>query len=140
MSIKQSVHCIQHLIHVTIFKSLVIKGKPSPTQGAEDFRLLADEGLTHPIEKKCPKALEGLGALIIFLVKDGRDRTYFTLSSRRSGNFGMAPGWVQTKALTSTASLWASFTGIPARMAAANDPVKLSPAPTVSTTSTMGVG
>lgn len=72
MSIKQSVHCIQHLIHVTIFKSLVIKGKPSPTQGAEDFRLLADEGLTHPIEKKCPKALEGLGALIIFLVKDGR--------------------------------------------------------------------
>ena len=65
---------------------------------------------------------------------------YFTLLSRLSGNFGMAPGCVQTKALTSTASLWASLMGIPARMAEAKEPVKLSPAPTVSSTSTFGVG
>lgn len=51
---------------------------------------------------------------------------------------GMAPGWVQTKALTSTASLWASATLLPSRIEAQNEPVNESPAPTVSVTSTTG--
>ena len=52
----------------------------------------------------------------------------------------MAPFCVQTKAETLTASAWASWMGLPFRMAAQNEPVKESPAPTVSATSTFGVG
>jgi hypothetical protein len=39
----------------------------------------------------------------------------------------MAPFWVQTKADTSTAFLWASCTGLPLMMAAQKEPVKESP-------------
>ena len=52
---------------------------------------------------------------------------------------GIAPFCVHTKALTSTASLWASFTDLPLSIAAQKEPVKESPAPTVSATSTLGV-
>ena len=47
---------------------------------------------------------------------------------------GIAPLRVQTKALTLTANSWAMCTGLPFRMAAQNEPVNESPAPTVSAT------
>ena len=53
---------------------------------------------------------------------------------------GMAPGWVQTKALTSTASLWASATLLPSRIEAQNEPVNESPAPTVSCSGLRAIG
>ena len=52
----------------------------------------------------------------------------------------MAPFLVHTKAEVSTATLWASATLLPRRSDAMKAAVKLSPAPTVSATSTEGVG
>lgn len=52
----------------------------------------------------------------------------------------MAPFLVQTKADVCTAREWASATLLPLRIDAMNAAVKLSPAPTVSATSTFGVG
>ena len=59
---------------------------------------------------------------------------------RLSGRTGIAPFWVQTKADTSTAFLWASSTLLPRMMDEMKAAVKESPAPTVSATSTEGVG
>lgn len=56
------------------------------------------------------------------------------------GSVGMAPCCVQTNADVTTAFLWASSTDFPLRMLAMNAAVKESPAPTVSATSTLGVG
>lgn len=53
---------------------------------------------------------------------------------------GMAPFFVQTKAEVRTARLCASATDLPLRIEAMKAAVKLSPAPTVSATSTLGVG
>ena len=64
---------------------------------------------------------------------------YFTFFTS-SGNTGIAPFCVHTYALTCTARLWASATLIPSRIEAQNVPVNESPAPTVSATSTFGVG
>ena len=64
---------------------------------------------------------------------------YFVYLSKSGGSVGMAPFWVHTKADTSTAFLWASWTGLPLMMLAQNEPVNESPAPTVSATSTFGV-
>ena len=52
----------------------------------------------------------------------------------------MAPCWVQTKAEVATAQAWASATDLPLRIEAMKAAVKESPAPTVSATSTLGVG
>ena len=52
----------------------------------------------------------------------------------------MAPLWVQTNAEVATALRWASATGISLRTLAMKAAVKESPAPTVSATSTLGVG
>ena len=52
----------------------------------------------------------------------------------------MAPDWVQTYALTFTAISCASGMLAPPRSLAIKVAVKLSPAPTVSATSTLGVG
>ena len=65
--------------------------------------------------------------------------TFYPLANNSGVNVGIAPFCVQTKALTSTASLCASTTGLPLRIAAQKEPVKESPAPTVSATSTFGV-
>ena len=56
------------------------------------------------------------------------------------GRTGMAPCWVQTKAETSTAFLCASRMVFPKSICATKVAVKLSPAPTVSATCTLGVG
>lgn len=53
---------------------------------------------------------------------------------------GIAPFLVHTNADVRTASEWASATLFPLSMADMNAAVKLSPAPTVSATSTLGVG
>lgn len=53
---------------------------------------------------------------------------------------GMAPFLVQTKADVRTAMEWACSTDLPFRMLAMKAAVKESPAPTVSATSTFGVG
>ena len=53
---------------------------------------------------------------------------------------GMAPFCVQTKADTLTAVWCASRMDLPRRICATNEPVKESPAPTVSATVTLGVG
>ncbi len=55
-----------------------------------------------------------------------------TLPTRLSGSFGMAPAHEHTYADVSTASLWASLSGIPLSIPATNAPVNESPAPTVS--------
>ena len=64
---------------------------------------------------------------------------YRILSLNPSGSSGIAPLCVQTYADTSTASLCASGTGFPLRMAEVKVAVKESPAPTVSATFTFGV-
>ena len=56
------------------------------------------------------------------------------------GKIGIAPFWVHTKAEVFTAMVCASVTLFPLRIEAMNAAVKLSPAPTVSATSTFGVG
>ncbi len=56
------------------------------------------------------------------------------------GSSGIAPLLEHTKADVSTASLWASGTVLPFNMPDMNDAVKESPAPTVSSTFTAGVG
>ena len=56
------------------------------------------------------------------------------------GRVGIAPFLVQTKADVCTAVEWASCTLFPLSIEAINAAVKLSPAPTVSATSTLGVG
>ena len=66
----------------------------------------------------------------------GQMRHYLVNSS---GKTGMAPFCVQTKAETFTANSCASLTLLPFKMLATNAPVKESPAPTVSATSTFGV-
>lgn len=60
--------------------------------------------------------------------------------SREAGRRGIAPACVQTNADVSTARLWAFFTLLPLRMFARKAAVNESPAPTVSSTSTTGVG
>ncbi len=57
-----------------------------------------------------------------------------------AGSTGIAPFCVHTYADVLTASAWASVTLLPLRTDAINAAVKLSPAPTVSATSTVGVG
>lgn len=59
---------------------------------------------------------------------------------REAGRIGMAPAWVQTYADVSTALVWAVFTSLPFSMLEMKAAVKESPAPTVSSTSTTGVG
>ena len=71
------------------------------------------------------------------LTKIPHGKTYAVSSA---GRMGIAPFFVHTKAEVWTASVWASATLFPFRMAAINAAVKLSPAPTVSATSTFGVG
>ena len=56
------------------------------------------------------------------------------------GSMGIAPFFVQTYAEVCTAREWASRTLLPLRIEAMKAAVKLSPAPTVSATSTLGVG
>lgn len=56
------------------------------------------------------------------------------------GRIGIAPSLVQTNADVRTAMEWASATLFPLRIEEMNAAVKLSPAPTVSATSTFGVG
>ena len=57
----------------------------------------------------------------------------------RSGNIGIAPCEVHTKALVSTAARWISSIGLRLNQPATKAAVKESPAPTVSATSTLGV-
>lgn len=57
----------------------------------------------------------------------------------RSGNTGIAPCEVHTKALVSTATRWISSIGLRLNQPATKAAVKESPAPTVSATSTLGV-
>lgn len=57
----------------------------------------------------------------------------------RSGNTGIAPCEVHTKALVSTAARWISSIGLRLNQPATKAAVKESPAPTVSATSTLGV-
>ena len=57
-----------------------------------------------------------------------------------SGSLGVAPFCVQTKAEVFTARAWASRVDFPLRRAAMKAAVNESPAPTVSATSTIGVG
>ncbi len=61
-------------------------------------------------------------------------------SVRSAGRTGIAPFFVQTNADVRTAVACASGTDLPFRMLAMNAAVKESPAPTVSATSTFGVG
>ena len=56
-----------------------------------------------------------------------------------SGNTGIAPCEVHTKALVSTAARWISSIGLRLNQPATKAAVKESPAPTVSATSTLGV-
>ena len=56
----------------------------------------------------------------------------------RSGNTGIAPCEVHTKALVSTAARWISSIGLRLNQPATKAAVKESPAPTVSATSTLG--
>lgn len=65
-------------------------------------------------------------------------RSVYSVSS--AGRIGMAPFFVQTNADVRTAREWASGTVFPLRMLAIKAAVKESPAPTVSATSTCGVG
>ena len=59
---------------------------------------------------------------------------------RSLGRIGIAPFWVQTKADVCTAHKCAPATDLPLSMLAMNAAVNESPAPTVSATSTFGVG
>lgn len=60
--------------------------------------------------------------------------------SRLAGRVGIAPACVQTNADVSTARLCAFLTLFPLRMLEMKAAVNESPAPTVSSTSTTGVG
>lgn len=64
----------------------------------------------------------------------------FFYSVNSEGRIGIAPFCVHTYAEVRTASECASWTLFPLRIDAMNAAVKLSPAPTVSATSTRGVG
>lgn len=57
-----------------------------------------------------------------------------------SGSIGIAPFWVQTNAEVRTAHVCASCTLLPCSIDETNAAVNESPAPTVSATSTFGVG
>ena len=74
-------------------------------------------------------------------MKESKDLRLFKDQAVSSGGrMGMAPFLVQTKAEVSTALQCASATVLPRRMEAMNAAVNESPAPTVSATSTVGVG
>ena len=95
--------------------------------------------------KNPPQTLMGLWGHMFTFYADGLSLSDAALTRylynvlMRSGNTGIAPCEVHTKALVSTAARWISSIGLRLNQPATKAAVKESPAPTVSATSTLGV-
>ncbi len=114
---------------------------PPPLCSGASLRIIASP---RQSTKNPPQTHQGLRGLMFILCRwfyrcPMQLTRYLYNVLMRSGNTGIAPCEVHTKALVSTATRWISSIGLRLNQPATKAAVKESPAPTVSATSTLGV-
>ena len=114
---------------------------PPPLCSGASLRIIASPRRSKKIPHKPIKVCGGTCSFYAdgVSLSDAALTRYLYTVLMCSGNTGIAPCEVHTKALVSTAARWISSIGLRLNQPATKAAVKESPAPTVSATSTLGV-